>query len=429
MALALSLALPSPARTPWSHHPCVANRAAEKSRSSFTAPLVNTRIRLRPLNTRPCFRVSASSANSDGGPSAETSSVPSASPTTGDLNDVTPTSAGRDTESGKDSQRQSTATSSVGRSRRVADSTDWIASAVTRRFGIGAGLAWVGFLAFGVVSEQIKTRREVFLEESNTRDVEDAEETELPNGVRFTDLRVGGGAIPQKGDLVLVSLTGRVSLPAQAEVADSESESLTFIDTTAPGARDLVFSFGIRPFPRGVTEGLVLAMATMRAGGRRKVLVPGDLGDGGGGVGGSGSVGDSTLSAAFRAAVERRASYMHVKGGVGGEEGGGVGGAVLEYVVELKRVSTPPSSAGALLGLCWGSAGALLELCWGSAGALLELCWGSAGALLGLYWGPAGDLLSCVASKAVNVAWQLHVMSKASNPSNACVGLRRSLHV
>ncbi|CAI5928956.1 unnamed protein product [Closterium sp. NIES-65] len=382
MALALSLALPSPARTPWSHHPCVANRAAEKSRSSFTAPLVNTRIRLRPLNTRPCFRVSASSANSDGGPSAETSSVPSASPTTGDLNDVTPTSAGRDTESGKDSQRQSTATSSVGRSRRVADSTDWIASAVTRRFGIGAGLAWVGFLAFGVVSEQIKTRREVFLEESNTRDVEDAEETELPNGVRFTDLRVGGGAIPQKGDLVLVSLTGRVSLPAQAEVADSESESLTFIDTTAPGARDLVFSFGIRPFPRGVTEGLVLAMATMRAGGRRK-----------------------------------HACMCEA------------GGAVLEYVVELKRMSIPPSSAGALLGLCWGSAGALLELCWGSAGALLELCWGSAGALLGLYWGPAGDLLSCVASKAVNVAWQLHVMSKASNPSNACVGLRRSLHV
>ncbi|CAI5524906.1 unnamed protein product [Closterium sp. Naga37s-1] len=375
MALALSLALPSPARTPWSHHPCVANRAAEKSRSSFTAPLVNTRIRLRPLNARPCFRVSASSANSDGGPSAETSSVPSASPTTGDLNDVTPTSAGRDTESGKDSQRQSTATSSVGRSRRVADSTDWIASAVTRRFGIGAGLAWVGFLAFGVVSEQIKTRREVFLEESNTRDVEDAEETELPNGVRFTDLRVGGGAIPQKGDLVLVSLTGRVSLPAQAEVADSESESLTFIDTTAPGARDLVFSFGIRPFPRGVTEGLVSAMATMRAGGRRKVLVPGDLGDGGGGVGGSGSVGV------------------------------GVGGAVLD-------------SAGALLGLCWGS-----------AGALLELCWGSAGALLGLYWGPDGDLLSCVASKAVNVAWQLHVMSKACNSSDACVGLRRSLHV
>lgn len=58
-----------------------------------------------------------------------------------------------------------------GGSRRSAESTDWIASAVTRRFGIGAGLAWVGFLAFGVISEQLKTRREVYLEESQTRQV------------------------------------------------------------------------------------------------------------------------------------------------------------------------------------------------------------------------------------------------------------------
>lgn len=51
----------------------------------------------------------------------------------------------------------------------VAESTDWIASSLTRRFGLGAGLAWVGFLAFGVVSEQIKTRLEVSQEAANTR--------------------------------------------------------------------------------------------------------------------------------------------------------------------------------------------------------------------------------------------------------------------
>lgn len=52
---------------------------------------------------------------------------------------------------------------------RTPESTDWIASSLTRRFGLGAGLAWVGFLAFGVISEQIKTRTEVFLEEQGTR--------------------------------------------------------------------------------------------------------------------------------------------------------------------------------------------------------------------------------------------------------------------
>lgn len=51
------------------------------------------------------------------------------------------------------------------------ESTDWIATSLTRRFGIGAGLAWVGFLAFGVISEQIKTRLEVSQQEANTRSV------------------------------------------------------------------------------------------------------------------------------------------------------------------------------------------------------------------------------------------------------------------
>ena len=51
------------------------------------------------------------------------------------------------------------------------ESTDWIATSLTRRFGLGAGLAWVGFLAFGVISEQIKTRFEVSQQEANTRSV------------------------------------------------------------------------------------------------------------------------------------------------------------------------------------------------------------------------------------------------------------------
>jgi hypothetical protein len=52
-----------------------------------------------------------------------------------------------------------------------ADSTDWVASSLTRRFGIGAGLAWAGFLAVGVVSEQLKTRFEVAQQQANTKSV------------------------------------------------------------------------------------------------------------------------------------------------------------------------------------------------------------------------------------------------------------------
>jgi hypothetical protein len=53
--------------------------------------------------------------------------------------------------------------------KKNVETTDWVASSLTRRFGIGAGLAWAGFLAFGVISEQIKTRIEVSQEVANTR--------------------------------------------------------------------------------------------------------------------------------------------------------------------------------------------------------------------------------------------------------------------
>lgn len=55
--------------------------------------------------------------------------------------------------------------------RRAAESTDGIATALTRRFGLAGGLAWVGFLAFGVIGEQVKTRLEIADEEANTREV------------------------------------------------------------------------------------------------------------------------------------------------------------------------------------------------------------------------------------------------------------------
>ena len=63
-------------------------------------------------------------------------------------------------------------------------------------------LDWLGlvFLAFGVASEQIKTRFEVTQQEANTRDVEKEEEVVLPNGIRYYEMRVGGGATPKKGD-------------------------------------------------------------------------------------------------------------------------------------------------------------------------------------------------------------------------------------
>ncbi|KAJ3672916.1 hypothetical protein LUZ60_006290 [Juncus effusus] len=181
-----------------------------------------------------------------------------------------------------------------------ADSTDWVASSLTRRFGIGAGLAWVGFLAFGVVSEQVKTRFEVSQQQSNTRDVEKEEEVVLPNGIRYYEMRIGGGEIPRAGDLVVLDLKGRVL------------NGETFVDTFGEGKRPLALVLGSRPYTRGMCEGVEQVVRTMRAGGKRRVIVPAELGFG-----------------------EEGADFGDGVGVKGGKE--------LEFVVQVDKVSIAPA--------------------------------------------------------------------------------------
>ncbi|KAJ4834917.1 hypothetical protein Tsubulata_032571 [Turnera subulata] len=152
-------------------------------------------------------------------------------------------------------------------SKTKADSTDWIASSLTRRFGLGAGLAWAGFLAVGVISEQIKTRIEVSQEAANTRDVEKEEEVVLPNGIRYYDLRVGGGASPRPGDLVVIDLEGKV-----------EGSEEVFVDTFGADKKPLALVMGSRPYSKGVCEGIEYVLRSMKAGGKRKVIIPPSLG-------------------------------------------------------------------------------------------------------------------------------------------------------
>ncbi|XP_019167515.1 PREDICTED: peptidyl-prolyl cis-trans isomerase FKBP17-2, chloroplastic-like [Ipomoea nil] len=181
------------------------------------------------------------------------------------------------------------------------ESTDWIASSLTRRFGLGAGLAWAGFLAFGVISEQIKTRLEVSQQEANTRDVEKEEEVVLPNGIRYYELRVGGGAIPRPGDLVVVDIKGSV-----------EGSGEVFIDTFGGEKKPLALVMGSRPYSKGICEGIEYVLRSMKAGGKRRVIIPPNLGF--------------------------------------GEEGADLGpgleippSATLEYVIQLDKVSIAPA--------------------------------------------------------------------------------------
>ena len=120
------------------------------------------------------------------------------------------------------------------RRTRKADSTDPIATFMTRRFGLAGGLAWLGVLTFGVVSEQLKTRNEVAREESGTQAV-DAKEVVTPSGLRYTDLVRGGGeTAPQRGFLLAANVRVVLGEDAQGPV---------LFDTEDSG-RPLAFFFG-----------------------------------------------------------------------------------------------------------------------------------------------------------------------------------------
>eukprot|EP00775_Hariotina_reticulata_P014184 gene14184-14328_t len=104
----------------------------------------------------------------------------------------------------------SVATSSIdaegttSRRVRAPDSTDAVASFLSRRFGLAGGLAWLGVLAIGTLGEQVKTRMEVAAEKAGTQDVGDRQEVVLPSGVNYVEERIGGGQAPIKGYLVVV---------------------------------------------------------------------------------------------------------------------------------------------------------------------------------------------------------------------------------
>ncbi|KAL0663785.1 hypothetical protein Bca4012_100622 [Brassica carinata] len=123
--------------------------------------------------------------------------------------------------------------------------TDWVASPVTRRFGIGVGFAWAGFLAFGAVSEQMKSRLDVFQEDNNI-----------------------SGATPNSGYLVVFDVKGQVHGTEQV-----------FVDTFG-SKKSLAMVMDSRPYSKGLCQGVEFVLRSMKAGGKRRVIIPPSLGFG-----------------------------------------------------------------------------------------------------------------------------------------------------
>lgn len=91
----------------------------------------------------------------------------------------------------------------------------------------------------------------------------EAHEITTPTGLKYTDLVIGTGAAPLKGQTVTVHYTGTL-------------ENGQEFDSSRRKGAPMVYKFGVQPMIAGWDEGV----STMKVGGRRKLVVPSKLGYG-----------------------------------------------------------------------------------------------------------------------------------------------------
>lgn len=96
-----------------------------------------------------------------------------------------------------------------------------------------------------------------------------AEIVTTESGLKYTDIKVGTGAAPQKGQTVVVHYTGTL-------------ENGTKFDSSRDRNSPFSFKLGVGQVIKGWDEGL----STMKVGGRRQLIIPSELGYGERGAGG-----------------------------------------------------------------------------------------------------------------------------------------------
>ncbi len=98
---------------------------------------------------------------------------------------------------------------------------------------------------------------------------EEPKEVATESGLKYIDLKVGDGASPEAGKMVTVHYTGWL-------------ENGTKFDSSVDRGQPFVFPIGMGRVIRGWDEGVM----SMKIGGKRKLIIPAELGYGARGAGG-----------------------------------------------------------------------------------------------------------------------------------------------
>jgi hypothetical protein len=128
---------------------------------------------------------------------------------------------------------------------------------------------WAGVLLLTTGVAVLAGTAAVLLLTALDRDGAEPLEVTTPRGLRYIDLEIGSGRMPQTGDTVVIHYVGTL-------------EDGTVFDDTRSFGQPFQFRFGIGGVIAGFDEGV----ATMREGGKRRLVVPPELAYGDEGFGG-----------------------------------------------------------------------------------------------------------------------------------------------
>ena len=119
--------------------------------------------------------------------------------------------------------------------------------------------AFLAFLSAGVGAAQEQTTTPAPAPKTGTTHPKPAKMTTTPSGLQYLDLVVGKGPLPKEGHSVVVNYTGTFT---NGKVFD-----------TSEGKQPFEFKLGRGEVIKGWDEGV----ASMRVGGKRKLVIPPDL--------------------------------------------------------------------------------------------------------------------------------------------------------